>query len=207
MSRYVLLADIVDSRKIVDRDGFRTELSDACELLTDNWASNFDAEVKPIKGVDEIAGVLCDPAPIYEILDFLRKRLHPQTFRVAVAVGEIDVGLDSEDVSQMDGSAFHRADELLSGLQGPPLCVAFDFQDAPIDGALADEVNLLFLLKSRWTDHQRRVVDAYRETGSQSEAAETLGISQAAVSQALSRASYSAVREVEDNVKRRFSTL
>jgi len=63
-------------------------------------------------------------------------------------------------------------------------------------------VNLLFGLKADWTDRQRRVVDAYRTAGSQSAAAAGLGVSQAAVSQALSRADYATVREIETRLRR-----
>jgi len=107
----------------------------------------------------------------------------------------------------MDGPAFHRADELLADLGTSPLRVAFDFDQAPLDGALADEVNLLFLLKARWTDRQRRVVDAYRDADSQAAAADSLGVSQSAVSQALSRASWPAIREIETRLQRTFRAV
>jgi len=151
--------------------------------------------------------VLTDPAVLYDVLDGLRERLHPQELRVAVAAGEVDVGVDTGEVARMDGPAFHRADELLADLAGSPLRVALDLDAAPLDDAIADEVNLLFRLKAGWTDHQRRVVDAYRRADSQAAAAEELGVTQAAVSQALSRASWPAVREIEARLRRTFAAV
>jgi DNA-binding transcriptional LysR family regulator len=200
--RYVLLGDVVASRQVDDREQFGRRLADACAAVSDAHGDAFDAPLEPLKGVDEIGGVLTGPAVLYDVLDGLRERLHPQEIRVAVAAGEVDVGADTGEVARMDGPAFHRADELLAGLAGSPLRVALDLDAAPLDDAIADEVNLLFRLKADWTDHQRRVVDAYRTTGSQSAAAGELGVSQAAVSQALSRADYATVREIETRLRR-----
>ena len=200
--RLVLLGDVVNSRQVDDREQFGRRLADACAAVTDAHSDAFDAPLEPLKGVDEVGGVLTDPAVLYDVLDGLRDRLHPQELRVAVAAGEVDVGADTGEVARMDGPAFHRADELLADLAGSPLRVALDLDAAPLDAAIADEVNLLFRLKAGWTDHQRRVVDAYRTTGSQSAAAGELGVSQAAVSQALSRADYATVREIETRLRR-----
>ena len=206
-TRYVLLGDVVSSRDIDERPDFGTALADACAAVSERHADAFAAPLEPLKGVDEVGGVLADPAPLYDILDSLRERLHPQELRVAVAAGRVDVGLETGDVSRMDGPAFHRADELLSGLGASSLRVAFDFERAPLDAALADEVNLLFLLKRRWTDRQRDVVRAYRDTESQDAAADHLGVSQPAVSQALSRASWPAVREIEGRLRSTFEAV
>jgi hypothetical protein len=205
--RYVVLGDVVDSRRIDDRSAFGDRLADACAAVTDEHADAFDAPLEPLKGVDEVGGVLADPSPLYDVIDDLRDRLHPQKLRVGVAAGDVDVGLDTGEASRMDGPAFHRADELLADLSSSPLRVAFDFDQAPLDGALAEEVNLLVLLKSRWTDRQRRIVDAYRNAESQAAAADSLDISQAAVSQALSRASWPAIREIETRLRRTFREI
>jgi DNA-binding transcriptional LysR family regulator len=200
--RLVLLGDVVDSRQVEDRESFGRRLTNACRTVTDAHGDAFDAPLEPLKGVDEVGGVLTDATVLYDVLDGLRERLHPQELRVAVAAGEVDVGVDAGEVARMDGPAFHRADELLADLSTSPLRVALDLGASPLDDAVADEVNLLFRLKADWTDRQRRVVDAYRTAGSQSAAAAELGVSQAAVSQALSRADYATVREIETRLRR-----
>jgi hypothetical protein len=200
--RFVLLGDVVASRQVDDREAFGERLADACAAVTDAHSDAFDAPLEPLKGVDEVGGVLTDPGVLYDVLDGLRERLHPQELRVAVATGDVDVGVDTGEVSRMDGPAFHRADELLAGLADSPLRVAFDLGEPGLEDALADEVNLLFLQKARWTDHQRRVVAAYRDAGSQAAVADDLGVSQAAVSQALTRANWPALREIETRLRR-----
>jgi len=196
-TRLVLLGDVVSSREIADRTAFGQRLRETCSAVTTDHADAFDAPLKPLKGIDEVGGVLTTPEPLYAVLDDLRSSLHPHELRIAVAEGVVDVGVNSGSVSQMDGPAFHRADELLAELDGGPLRVTLDFQASPLDTAVADEMNLLFASKRRWTDRQREVVECYRETGSQAAAADALGVSQAAVSQALSRASWPTIREIE----------
>lgn len=199
--QYVLLGDVVDSREIDDRAAFESTLRDACRSVTASHETAFDGPLEPLKGIDEIGGVLATPAPVYDVLDALRERLHPHELRVAVASGVVDVGVDTGDVSRMDGPAFHRADELLAEIENGPLRVAMDLENAPLDTAVADEVNLLFAAKRRWTDHQRAVVASYRDTGSQAATADELDVSQAAVSQALSRASWPTIREIEHRLR------
>lgn len=206
-TRYVLLGDVVSSREIDDRVEFGTRLRRACRTVAEQYENAFDAPLKPLKGIDEIGGVLNTVEPLYDVLDTLRAVLHPHELRVAIAKGVVDVGLDSDDVSQMDGPAFHRADELLSELERGPLRVAFDFQTESLDTAVADEVNLLFASKRRWTDREREVVESYLKTGSQTETADALGISQAAVSQALSRASWPTIREIETRLRTSLQTV
>lgn len=199
--QYVLLGDVVDSRNIDDRVAFEESLRAACSDITATYADAFDAPLEPLKGIDEVGGVLSTPAPLYDVLDDLRAKLHPYELRVAVTRGTVDVGVETGDVSRMDGPAFHRADELISALERGTLRVALDLENAPLDTAIADEVNLLFEVKRRWTDRQREVVASYRETDSQAETAAELGVSQAAVSQALSRASWPTVREIEARLR------
>ncbi|GAA0263677.1 SatD family protein [Halobacterium noricense] len=206
-TRYVLLGDVVSSREIDDRAEFGARLREACRTVAEQHENAFDAPLEPLKGIDEIGGVLTTVEPLYDVLDTLHAALHPHELRVAVAKGVVDVGLDSGDVSQMDGPAFHRADDLLSELERGALRFTFDFQMESLDTAVADEVNLLFASKRRWTDREREVVESYLETGSQAETANALDISQAAVSQALSRASWPTVREIETRLRTTLQTV
>lgn len=206
-TRYVLLGDVVGSREIDNRSAFGTTLSEACKTISKQYEHAFDAPLEPLKGVDEIGGVLTSADPLYDILDDIRIHIHPQELRVGVAIGRVDVGQDSGDVSQMDGPAFHRADELLDELEPSSLRVAFDLAESPLDTALADEINLVFLLKRRWTDRQRDVVRSSQHYDSQATVAQELGISQPAVSKALSRASWPELREIEGRIRSTLESL
>lgn len=198
---YVVLGDVVDSRDIGDRQAFGRRLDAACERLDDALGDAVDAGFAPLKGIDEFAGVLSTPAPVYDVVDTFRTRLHPQEVRLAVAVGDIDVGRSTGDPARMDGPAFHRADDLLAEMERTAFRFSLDLEDPPVDTLVGDLVNVLLFRKRQWTDRQREVVERYDERGDQRAVAEELGVSQPAVSRALSRADLRPIREIEHRLR------
>lgn len=198
---YVVLGDVVDSRDIEDRQAFGRRLEGVCDHLNDAHEGAVEAGFTPLKGIDEFAGVLSTPTPVYDVVDEFRARLHPQETRVATATGEIDVGRSTADPARMDGVAFHRADELLEEMAGSAFRFALDIDEPPVDTLIADLVNLVLFRKRLWTDRQREVVERYDEYGDQTAVADALGVSQPAVSRALSRADLGPIREIEHRLR------
>lgn len=199
-SRYVLLGDVVRSRRIDDREAFRERLAETCAALNDDYGESIDADFRVLKGIDEVGGVLSSLRSVYGIVRDLFEGLRPYEMRLALAHGSIDVEADSRDVARMDGPAFHRAAELLSGLEEGDLLFDMDARDPTLDAALADEINLLLVVRQGWTDRQREVVEAYQRHGEQTAAARELGVTQQAVSDALRRSSWPLVDAIEERL-------
>lgn len=199
-SRYVLLGDVVQSRNIDDREAFRDHLAEVCATLNDDYDPSIHAEFSVLKGVDEVGGVLSSLAGAYDIVRDLFEALRPYELRLAIASGEIDVGADSPDVSEMDGPAFHRAAELLDGLEDSGLLFDMDAEKGTLDTALADEINLLLLIRRGWTDRQQEIIQAYLRHGGQDGAARELGVTQQAISDALTKASWPTVDAIEERL-------
>lgn len=166
------------------------------------YSEDLFADVAVLKGVDEVGAVLTAPASVYGIVRDLADRLHPQEVRFALARGRVDVGLDERDVAMMDGPAFHRADELLDRVERSDLLFDADLDRSPLQTAIADEINLLLVLRGQRTDRQREIVEQYERTSSQREVAAELGISQQAVSNALSRANWQMTNTIENRLQR-----
>ena len=200
-NRCVVLGDVVASRDVPDRAAFRERLLSALESVNETYEAAVVADFALQKGVDEFGGVLASPAKVYDVVDEITRNVHPQEVRFAVCWGEVDVAPDAADVQRMDGPAFHRADELQQSIADTAYRFAMDLDDPPLDTILADEINLLLLRKADWTDRQNRVVARYDELGSQDAVADELGISQPAVSQALSRANHRVVRGIEGRLR------
>lgn len=200
-NRCVVLGDVVASRDIPGRAAFRERLLSACAYVNETYAESVVAEFTLQKGVDEFGGVLASPAQVYDVVDAIAHGVHPQEVRFAVSWGEVDVAPDATDVQRMDGPAFHRADELQQSIADTAYRFAMDLDDPPLDTTITDEINLLLLRKADWTDRQHRVADRYEELESQGAVAEELGISQPAVSQALSRANYRVLRGIEGRLR------
>ncbi|WP_247728938.1 SatD family protein [Halovivax limisalsi] len=198
--RYVVLGDVVDSRAITDRDGFRETFADARERLTESYDSAFVAGPSVLKGIDELGAVVSTLEPIYDVVRTLEHELHPHAIRLAVASGEISVG-ETGSVAHMDGEAFHRATELLERIERDGLRFGLDTGTRPLDTAVADEINLLVHLREGWTDRQREVVTRYERAATQQAVASELDISQQAVSNVLQSASWPLIETIEDRLR------
>lgn len=204
VTAYVVVADVVGSRDIANRGAFRQSLEDALAGANDRYADAIDAPFRVLKGVDELGGVLADPAPTYRLVRDLLDAVHPVTVRFAVVRGEIDVGVGGEDVTSMDGPAFHRADELLETISRQDRYLGWRGGLPAVDPLLEISANLLLFAREDWTDNQRDVVEAYGELGTQAEVADALGVSQQAVSAALGRAEWGRLEPMEATVSAAF---
>lgn len=202
MSRQcVVLADVIESRALGDRESFGAALDTTLDRLNDEFADAVTADFAPLKGIDEFGGVLDSPRHAYDVIRTIADGLFPVEVRFAVAYDTVDV-VPEPDVALMDGPAFHRADELLGAVETAGDLVGVDTGDPVRDGYLADVANLILTLRADWTDRQFEVVRTYRETGSQRAAAERLDVSQQAVSAALARSNYARIDRAETHLRR-----
>lgn len=195
--QYVVLADVVNSRDIDDRERFRATLADTLAYVNEEYRNAIETEFDLIKGVDEFGGVLDRLSPVYEILSEVLNGVHPVRVRFGIARGNVDVNGTSGSVSDMDGTAFHRADRLLGDAESDGLYAYVD-TDEPIDPILSNNINLLLMFRDRLTDRQVEITRAYERCGTQSAAAEYLDIRQQSVSESLKRADYDRLRQIRD---------
>lgn len=254
---YVLLADVVGSRDIDDREEFGDRLRATLTAATHRHSDALATDLAALKGVDEFGGVLTDRGAVYEVVRDLQAGLHPVAARYVVVGGVIDVRPDADDVAAMDGPAFHRADELLGGLPSEGGRFAFetgvgevgsedgggdgdddsegngnddvdgngagdidagdviagddsnvvDDVDRDVDdGLVTAAVDAVLALREAWTPRQARVARVYRERGTQTAAAEALGVTQQTVSRTLQSARYDRVARAERLVTEALST-
>ena len=202
MSRraYVVLGDVVASREIDDREAFRDTVAAALDSVNGRYRDDLAAEFAIVKGVDEIAGVLETPRNGYRLLRDVVAAVRPGAIRFAVVYGEIDVGAAGDDVGEMDGPAFHRADEALTDVADAALYVAFSGRRPGLDPLVETCVNLLLMAREGWTERQRAMVAAYEETGTQEAVARRFDVSQQTVSATLRRADWPRLSRLEAQV-------
>lgn len=197
---YVVLGDVVASREIEDREAFRDTVAAALDSVNDRYADDLVAEFALVKGVDEIAGVLSGPRNTYRLLRDVVAAVRPGAIRFAVVYGEIDVGAAGDDVGEMDGPAFHRADEALADVADADLYVAFSGRRPGLDPLVGTSLNLLLMAREGWTGRQRAMVAAYEETGTQEAVARQFDVSQQTVSATLRRADWPRLSRLEAQV-------
>lgn len=195
----VIVGDLVGSRKVSDRAELSLAVRRAIEQTDHAFTDAFHAPAELTRGVDEISAVLYDPSLSYRICTYLNEQLHPYEFRFAVVRGLIDVNVSSRDASSMDGPAFHRAADLVERARKENRAILFDLslQRPALEEALNKVANLCHLLRKSWTDPQREVVTLYRRLGRQDLVADSLGLTQQAISRLLSRAHWTEIEDAE----------
>jgi hypothetical protein len=197
---YVMLGDVVASRKIKDKEAFQRKLEKVCLKVNRNFAEDIYADFKILKGIDEIEGVFLNIASVYKIMNTLLEQFYPHSMRFVLVLDYIDTAVESREVSRMDGPAFHRASDLMKDLKGSKLMFRMSIGNEIMDKTVAGEINLIFLLKKGWSPGQCRILREYMKTRTQNMTAKALGITQQAVSKALNRSMWKEISSIEDDL-------
>jgi len=85
---YVLLGDVISSKKIKNRVEFQKKLIIACNAINKAYKDDISANMKIIKGSDEIGCILGKLAPLYEIINRLSNDLYPVKIRFVMVSGK-----------------------------------------------------------------------------------------------------------------------
>jgi len=196
-SKYVLLSDIVGSRKIKDRKGFETKLTKTLQQVQERYAGIFEMPIQVWKGLDETAAMLNEPWHLYKVMDAIDAGIAPERMRFVLVKGVVDVLPKQGTIAEADGAAFHTAAAEMLLLKKSGLKFSCQTGNKAFDTAWQAQVNLLWLVKQDWTERQRSLYRLYGETGLQEEVAKRLNISQQNVSKTLKSIAATQVQTLE----------
>ena len=197
---YVLLGDVISSRRIAEREKFQKKLEATCRYINSTYTGYIYAEFKILKGIDEIGGVLSTLSKSYELINVLLENLHPNLMRFVLVFDYIDTALETKDIAKMDGPAFHKASDLMHTLKKSKLMFDMSVGDEVVDTTISGQINLISLLKRNWSAKQHQIVEEYERTKNQYEVAKFLGITQQAVSKTLNRSMWKELKSIEENL-------
>lgn len=220
-NHYVLLGDLVRSRRIQDRSAVAEDIETALQDMHRGWLPE-DAWFAPpvtVKGMDEIAGVLSRPQYAFDFLTYMNQLIWPHRIRVAVARGPIDIGLDGDhvDVAALDGPAFHLAAQGMARAKSQDLPFVLEgvgesgVWDPAARNLIESSARVHAALMAEWTETSRqRVMDLLRSTmrvaGSrpktQRELAAAARVSEQAYSASLKHAHEKELRLLQDSIRR-----
>lgn len=197
---YVVLGDVISSRRISDRERFQNKFSDILKNINAEYVEDIFADFKILKGIDEIGGVLSSMSNIYNIINEILEQLHPHLIRSVLIFDYIDTGLESFDVSKMDGPAFHKASDTMDTLKKSKLMFQMSVDDKIFDIAITGQINLILLTKKNWSLKQHQIVREYKKTNNQDDVARKLGITQQAVSKTLNNVMWKEIFLIEEKL-------
>lgn len=207
--RYALIADLVNSRRVKDRQGLARRLQAALQALRSSFAEEWLVPITNAKGIDELSAALVRPDSAFDIAVSLNEQVWPEKFRWALGAGEIDIGLETGDAGDLDGTAFHRAADALRRAKAQKSLFALAVPG--LDKGSATLIEAAALAHSecmeRWSERQREVVRAARMHQTQQAVAEQFGVSAQTVSQSLLRAGFGTMRRIEEAIHWRLSEV
>ncbi len=196
---WIVLGDVVDSRKIADRAGFERKVDQTISRINDDFESGMVAEFERLKRIDEIGGVLKSAKPIVDIQRILSLGLHPHEIRVVAVRGEIETS-NTGNVSEMDGYGFaEAADELerLESTGGTFSLVGISEKD---DNLITAGINMVELVRNSWTERRVEVLDLYEKYESQQAVADELGVTRQTIHSHISDKSIKRVEHAESMI-------
>lgn len=197
---YVMLGDVISSRRIRDRENFQRKFEKLCKKINTQYNEDIFADFKILKGIDEIGGVLLNISNIYKIISTTFEQLYPNLIRFVLVFDYIDTGQDTKDITKMDGPVFHKATDIMKNLKKSKLMYNMSIADEIIDIAITGQINLILLFKNKWSENQHKIVIKYEKNKNQYEVAKDLRISQQAVSKILIRSKWKDIKGIEEKL-------
>lgn len=145
-----LIADIVDSRSIVDRAAFQQRLEDGLQALNATVGAGLLSPFTITLG-DEFQAVYGDFSTVLvDILTILRS-VYPQRIRFSLGKGALSTSVNRDRALGMDGPAFHAARRQLEELKRRgDTVIAVNRGAGPVDGLVRDGLLVLSRELGRW---------------------------------------------------------
>jgi len=195
-----VIGDIVGSRRAPERPALGRRVDRMLKAaVTADIRAAWQAEPIRTKGIEEISACAKRPDAVWPLIEAALFELWPARMRLAIAVGEIDVGWRSQHAAKMDGPAFHRAAEAMRRAKHEELWIALELDDAAHDEHhphshdqcrdIAERLlALIAVLSADWTPRMHSATRLARQGLRQDDIASRLDVTQQAVSGLLTRA-------------------
>jgi SatD family (SatD) len=198
--KYLLLGDVVNSRHIAKRKPFEKKLAAVLNKVAIDYKKYMEAPLTNWKGIDEVAAII-KPAAVYGIINEINNDIYPQRMRFVLIKGFIDIAPGLTDITKMDGVIFHEAVNSMNVLKKEKNMFKQVSGNAAFDTAFNNQVNLLMLMKKRWTEKQHHLYAAYALGNTQEEIARKMKITQQTVSKTLKSIDAEPVLELEKSMQ------
>lgn len=208
-SYVVIIGDIIDSRKLEDREAIQKKFKEALNFINQKYSMSISAKFKITLG-DEFQGLLKDRQSILDIITDFELYMLPVEFRYGIGIGDIDTEINYEDSSEIDGSAYHRARDMINVLEDKKGKYNEEVSDILIcsgevwcerDVLINSLLTVCSALKSKWTERQKEIICTYLQNGeNQYKTAQVLEIAQSSVNRALQSARFYAYKSAMDTM-------
>lgn len=194
-----IIGDIIDSKKIEDRNASQQKLKETLSKINCKYEKNIASKFIITLG-DEFQGLLKNREHVIDIISDIDINMLPINLRYGIGVGSINTDINFNNSSEIDGSSYHRARKMLSELDHKKnrnksphsnIKICSEDENIVIDELMNSIFSVCTALKSKWTERQKNIIQAYvNNNENQYHTASFLGISQPSVTKALQNANF-----------------
>lgn len=205
-----IIGDIQGSKMIENRKDTQIKLETVLEEINLQYSDNIASKFTITLG-DEFQGLLLDGGNVLNILSKIERRMHPVKLRFGVGIGEITTDINPSMSIGADGPGYYRAREAIENLKekekrkqtyAGDILFKADDENQLIITMLNTIIELMFAIKSFWSDRQREVIwDMLEYHDNQINTAKRLKIKQPTVQKALVAGKYYAYKEAIDTIE------
>ncbi|MDD4541660.1 MAG: SatD family protein [Eubacteriales bacterium] len=208
--KYVaIIGDIVDSKRLKDRKATQQKYKDILSDVNLKYSEDIAAKFSITLG-DEFQGLLKNRSNIMKIISEIEMAMSPVEMRFGIGIGDINTDINFDNSREIDGTAYHRARRMIEEVKGirsqhagrdASLMICSEDENEEIDELLNSILSVCTALKSKWTERQKEIIQAYLlNEENQYKAAKYLDIGQSSVSKALNNARFYSFKAALDNV-------
>lgn len=179
MKLIALIADIVNSRKIEDRDKFQQKLEDQLRALNKRNANLLSPYTLTLG--DEFQAVYSKADNLFNDVWEIMSGLYPHKARFALGVGTLTTPVNPKRAIGMDGPAFHFARSGISELKETSYLMKIAGEEIPHLSLLNNCLYLVSQSAANWSANRFQVLTGLLKGWSRKKIAGQLGISTVAV--------------------------
>jgi len=185
-----IISDIVDSRKLINRDVVQKRLKKTLAVVNDKYSNNLVANFKISLG-DEFQGLLIDQTNIVKIISDIKHMMYPVNLRFGVGIGKITTDIVKQNSLEIDGPAYYQARNMIDKVKDyQTKSSTKNYQILFSNGKSSDKyllINTCFYLvstiESDWTLRQKEIIYTFIDYKlNQTKTAKSLGITASTVS-------------------------
>jgi len=205
-----IIGDVKGSRNLSGRENTQNKFREVLDKINEDYKSDIASAFSIAMG-DELQGLLKSNEHLLAIIFEIELKMSPVEFRFGVGFGNISTDLDPTNSLLNDGSAYHRARQMLELIEMNEkqyskadynVLFCSDQSTTQADQLINAALSLATVIKSKWTDRQKEIISSYLANDkNQYKTAESLDIGQSTVSKALSNTYYYSFKQAYDSIQ------
>lgn len=194
MNYLVIIGDIVNSKKIKERNIFQKKFNHVLQNVQEAYNEVIRSPLTLTLG-DEFQVVVKNASRLLDLTTAIEIQMEDTNLRFGIGAGQIETDINQEKSIGMDGPAFHFAREAIDLARKRGQQYQFISADPVLNTDLGLLLEWINTTTSRWKYKRKKILYYQRQNMGQKQIAKFLGLTQPAISQNLNDPYFKLVNE------------